>query len=82
MKFANYLIQFFHEKSLELRGRNYQVFFSSADLSVQLSFCRHLSSVVRPSSITFLTSSQNPSAGFTSNLVGMYLGWISTKFVH
>ena len=54
--------------------------FSSADLSVQLSFCRCLSSV---HNLKFSSSSLKlkPLARSSPNLVGIYLGWVSTKFV-
>ena len=58
--------------------------FSSADLSVKLSFCDGSASVVcagaRPQ-FTYFTSSKKQWLTLTSNLVGMYLRWVSTKFV-
>ena len=54
-----------------------QLLYTTAELIGWVVICP----VRRPATIRFSTYSSKPLAGFSSNLMGMYLGWVSTKFV-
>ena len=71
---SQYLNKAYFKLFLEL------TFFSSPGPKVHVNYCHHLSSVVCKL-FTFQASSPKPLSRLEPNLVGMFLGWSSTKLL-